>query len=165
MIAKITDYKLTIRIDLINFFYGTWVLLIYSIIVGLLLGKKFYYPNQEIEIFVYQYIASFGKIYYYFKQYLLAHEVYRAILELRFINSEILSTQFEIVKVKEEIEVLKESKANLTKLILKDTTELDAQLKIRTDKMIEDWERGERRFWQIVFGSLVYEVIILWIFW
>lgn len=162
--VKIEKFQITITINLIHTAQILCFIFIYISVTGLLLVAGHFF-KEEIVILI-CYVPNFLEEFYSsFKQYLILQEVDKSIQELKLINSEITNAKLEIKRLKNEIKIFHESSGNLKDMMLPDTTEIESKLRERREAIAAQQREGVRLFWNIVGLSVIYEAVILWIFW
>lgn len=141
-------------------------LVIYLGITGLLLAKG-YFSQAEIDAFTTYYFSNrlASSSYQCFKQYLILEELAVAMETSKTIKLELVNATSDVKNLKNEIKLLQQSSENLRSLVLPDTTEVEIKLNERQAAKEADYKFRSRSFWGIVVGALVYEAVVLWIFW
>ena len=178
---NITNYKLTIEIELIYVIHLFCLLLIYGFLILLLLAKGYFLKDyfellisQRIYLFInlslpglisYCLPESFSSAYYDFKQYLVLQEIDKCLQESKIINSEIVNAKSEIKRLCNEIQTLRESSEVSQKMLLPDRTEVEAKLNERRASIESDRIFRRNFFWTIVGSSLIFEAVVLWNTW
>ena len=173
--VQMEKFRITLTIDLILTAQIICFIFIYISVTGLLLAVGHFFKEEIVILichlpnFVVDFYSSFKQylIFQYssFKQYLILQEVDRSMQELKVINSEISNSKLAIKRLKNEIQIFQESSKNLKDMMLPDTTEIDAKLRERRAEYVAEHNRRVYLYWYLFGGSVVYEAIILWIFW
>ena len=165
MVYSYRNYKLKIEIDLLHVLHIFWFLIIYFGVTGVLLTLGYFF-KEEIDATIDYYVVSNIQFFcFYLKQYLILQEVERSMQELKLINLEIIRSELEIKRLQKEIVTLQDSSENLKKMLLPDSTEVEAKLAERRKATQLDQSLRRNSFWATVVAALVFEAVVLWKNW
>ena len=165
MVFSYKNYKLTIEIELLYVLNLLCFSLIFFGVTGALLFLGYFFKEEINTILDYYVVDSVESLYSYLKQYLILQEVERSIQELKLINLEIISSELEIKRLQNEIITLQDSSENLKKMLLPDSTEVEAKLEERRKAIKLDQSIRRNSFWATVVAALAFEAVVLWINW
>ena len=167
IVKKIRVFYSLLRKDYFTYLINLFKLsVIYFSVTGLLLVKSYYHLEVSDAFITYWFTNRLAPYSYQcVKQYLILDEWVSVMKTTKTIKTELINSISDIKNLKKEIKLLQQSSENLKSMALPDSTEVEIKLKERQDAKDADYRFRWRGFWCIVGGSLIYEAVILWIFW